>query len=168
MAEGKHNTPLLFDPIQDLQVLDLHFKSHVYSALGAVLHQQRDMIIWTEMDLEELKRDPRVTKKSTVRSYYSKLTKDRLYSFLSLSCEEGEVMLGLTQSMQIRRLEVHQQNSQTTKWLEERGLKFAWLQLAPDAPRGCLCLVICHEAVTEPEKIAVIEDWLDMDQKERH
>ena len=171
MSEGDrkdHDSPIPSDPRQDLQVLDLHFKSHVYSALGAVLHQQRDMVIWTELDLEELKRDPRVTKKSTARSYYSKQTKDRQYSFLSLACEEGEVMLGLTRSFQSRRLEEHHQNPQVRKWLGDRGLKFLRLKLAPEDPGDRLCLVISHVAVIEPERIAVIEDWLEMDQDERY
>ena len=167
MAEGKPcDGPLLFDPVQDLQALDLHFKSHVYSALGAVLHQQHDFIIWTELDLEELKKDRRISKKTTARSYFSKLIKDRPYSYLTV--EDGSLRFGLTPTLQSRRLLASQSDTGTRQWLEERGLKVARVKLNPDDERDFLCLMISFVAATDPEKVPVIQEWLDMDFNERH
>ena len=154
------------------------FRSHVYSALGAVLSIQQPMIVWCDLDQEEITTHPEVEKKSAKRIYYAGPVKARQYYYYSLVLEEvheyasgcpdlsvrekkrtDEVLFAIAPAMQRRRMDARA-GFGLLKELREHGLISCTKRWREISDKPVLCLILHPMLANQPEVRENLKKWL--------
>ena len=140
-----------------------------------MLYLDEPFIVWADFPIQRFEDHVDVEKKVTSREYYAGPVKKRQYHYLQLTARCKDINnhyrpthtfnLGLTQAMQIRKLDVDQ-----SPWVWEEmknyGLKakiYHWDNFEAEV----LCLELDNALVQRPSIRDKLVDWLNMDPCER-
>ena len=166
-------TQEIFKIESDIDALSCYFKSHVYSALGAVLHLEQSFIIWADFPIKRFECHVDVEKKVTDRIYYAGPLKSRQYHYLELTAREKlpanqyrptyTYNLGLTKALQMRKLGVESGLWEEMETFGMRTTIYNWDNFEAEI----LCLVLDKDLVRKESVRNKLADWLDMDPRER-
>ena len=169
----------IFNPEEDAEAMTHYFKSHIYSALGAVLHLDQSMIVWIDMDIGALAPGAvfNVEKKVTNREYYAGPMKKRPYHYSELSARDKNVdkhttftyNLALTQALQMRRLNLDCTPETWEELERDFGLvvnRVNWSTVSGTYYGEVLTLTLDKDLVRRTSTRANLVVWLNMDASE--
>lgn len=156
----------LFSAEADQDCLLQLMKSHVYSALGAAMYLETNFIIWTELDIEEIKRESKAggywKRKATQRLYYGGNIKDRLYVYNQHHYKLQSQCFGLSPAFQKQKPRYPLTEEETT-WYHKRSMNIGYLHVGE---QRVLCLWIDHARARENH--VQMEDFLEMEEDDCH
>ena len=135
---------------------EMVLKSHVYSALGAVLYEGRNMIIWVDYPLHVIQEHGR--KIETRRSYWDKPLKSRNYNCLEIEDE----LYGLSPACQEFRMKDDKSLTEYGLYLKKKVFPFQ----GENWTEEIRYLELDKDIVTQEPAASNIKKWLRMDQEE--
>ena len=150
---------------EDKQSVMNHTRSHLYTALGAVLHNQFNLIIWTDLSMDWLRLNESVIKVRTHRTYFGGRIRYNSYTYLAVSSDE-DMNFGLSRTFQSRVIS-WPLSDEAKNGLEQLGIKaqiykdMDWNYNAP-----FLVLELQYEKVIEERVRKNLIEFLTMNDEE--